>query len=67
MREDQKRRKADLNDPTYVLEVPEVGKNKSNKKTYTASKKTSAGDSLGVVSFVFMFFSIQFIYYLISI
>ena len=67
MREDRKRRKADLDDPTYVPEVPKVGKNKSNKKSNTASKKTYAGDSLGVASFVFMFFSIQFIYYLISI
>jgi hypothetical protein len=41
----------------YVPRVPEVGKKKSNKKSNTASKKTSAGDSLGVVSFVFMFFS----------
>ena len=42
--------------------VPEDGKKKSD----TTSKKKSAGDSLGVVSFVFIFFSIEFIYYQIS-
>ncbi len=62
MREDLKRRKADLDDPAYVPKVPEDGKKKSD----TTSKKKTAGDSLGVVSFVFMFFLIEFIYYQIS-
>ena len=61
IREDCKRRKEDLDDPTYVPEVPKDGKKKSD----TTSKKKSAG--LGVVRFVFIFFSIEIIYYLISI
>ena len=61
IREDCKRRKEDLDDPTYVPEVPKDGKKKSD----TTSKKKSAG--LGVERFVFIFFSIEIIYYLISI
>ena len=41
--EDRKRRKADLDDPTYAPEVP--GKKNSNKKPDTALKKKSPGDS----------------------
>ena len=59
IREDRKRRKEDLNDPTFVPELPKDGKKKSD----TTSNKKSAGDSLDVVSFVFLFFSIEFIYY----
>jgi hypothetical protein len=59
LREDQKRRKADKDDPTYVPEVPR--KKNSNNKSDTASNKKSAGDCVFDVSFVFLFFSIPFL------
>ncbi len=49
LREEQKRRKADKDDPKYVPEVPR--KKNRNKK--------SAGDCGFDVSFVFLFFSIS--------
>ena len=49
LREEQKRRKAEIDDPTYVPEVPR--KKNRNKK--------SAGDCGFDVSFVFLFFSIS--------
>jgi hypothetical protein len=48
LREEQKRRKADKDDPTYVPEVP-------RKK----NRKKSAGDCGFDVNFVFLFFSIS--------
>ena len=57
LREEQKRRKKDENDPTYVPEkdVPEVspGKKNRNKNSGTASNKKSAGDCVFDVSFCF--------------
>ncbi len=67
LREEQKRRKADKDDPTYAPEVPR--RKNSNKKPDTASNKKSAGDCVFDVSFVFLFFSIpihKIVYYLIS-
>ena len=58
-REDCKRRKEELDNPTYV---PEDGKTNTNKR----SNKKSAEDGLGVVSFVFIFIFIELIYYLIQ-
>jgi hypothetical protein len=57
LREEQKRRKEDKNDLTYVPE--DTGKKNRNKKSDTASNKKSAGDCVFDVSFVFLFFSIS--------
>ena len=54
-----KRRKEAIEDPNYV---PEDEKKKSNK----ISKKKAAEEALGVVSFVFILFFVEFIYYLMS-
>ena len=66
LREEQKRRKEDKNDPAYVPKdtgkknVPgDTGKKNRNKKSDTASNKKSAGDCVFDVSFVFLFFSIS--------
>ena len=59
LREEQKRKKADKSDPTYVPE--DTGKKNQNKKSDTASNKKSAGDCVFDVSFVFLFFSIPFL------
>jgi hypothetical protein len=59
LREEQKRRKEDKNDSTYVPEdtgkknVPETGKKNRNKKSDTASNKKIEGDCVFDVSFVF--------------
>ena len=57
-KEEQKRRKAEKDDPTYVPEDT-VPKNR-NKKSDTVSNNKSAGDCVFDVSFVFLFFSIPF-------
>jgi len=61
-RKEQKRRKADKDDPTYVPDVPEntAGKKNRNKKSDTASNQKSV-DCVIDVSFVFLFFSIPFL------
>jgi hypothetical protein len=53
LREEQKRRKEDENDPTYVPEVSPEKKNR-NKNSGTASNKKSAGDCVFDVGFVFL-------------